>query len=74
MDHGVTMMMKVRETAERDLTKLAFISALTVSLMGLLAACVPSSTGKAVHRAVLPRRDIDKVDLELYSYQLLSSD
>ena len=58
MDQGVTMMMKVRETAERDLTKLAFISAFTVSLMGLLAACVPSSTGKAAHSAVLPRRDI----------------
>ena len=38
MAQGVTMMMKVSETAERDLTRLARVSASSVSLMGLLAA------------------------------------
>ena len=38
MAQGVTMMMKVRETAERDLTRLATVSASTLSLIGLLAA------------------------------------
>ena len=47
------MMMKVRETAERDLTRLARVSASTLSLIGLLAAWVPSIIGRAAHRAVL---------------------
>ena len=56
MAQGVTMMMKVRDTADRDLTRLASVSASTVSLMGLLAAWEPSSIGRAVQRAVLGRR------------------
>ena len=35
MDQGVTMMMKVRDTAESDLTRLARVSASSESLMGL---------------------------------------
>ena len=54
MAQGVTMMMNVRETAERDLTRLASVSASTVSLMGLLAAWLPSNIGRARQRAVLP--------------------
>ena len=53
MAQGVTMMMKVRETAERDLTRLARMSASTESLIGLLAAWLPSNIGRARHRAVL---------------------
>ena len=53
MAQGVTMMMKVRETAERDLTRLAKVSASTVSLIGLLAAWLPSNIGRARQRAVL---------------------
>ena len=53
MAQGVTMMMKVRETAERDLTRLARVSASTVSLIGLLAAWLPSNIGRARQRAVL---------------------
>ena len=53
MAQGVTMMMKVRETAERDLTRLARVSASSVSLIGLLAAWLPSNIGRARQRAVL---------------------
>ena len=35
---GVTMMMKVSDTAESDLTRLARVSASSDNLMGLLAA------------------------------------
>ena len=52
MAQGVTMMMKVKEMAERDLTRLAMVSASTLSLTGL-AAADPSNMGRAVQRACL---------------------
>ena len=47
MAQGVTMMMNMRDTADRDLTTLAVVSASRLSLMGLLATEEPSNTGRA---------------------------
>ena len=47
MAQGVTMMMNISDTALRDLTTLAVVSASRLSLMGLLATEEPSSIGSA---------------------------
>ena len=47
MAQGVTMMMNIRDTALRDLTTLAVVSASRLSLMGRLATEEPSNIGRA---------------------------
>ena len=53
MDHGVTTMMKVREMAERHLTKVAVLSALGQTLTDLFMMVDPITTGMAENRALL---------------------
>ena len=53
MDQGVTMMMKVREMAERHLTRLAMLSASSLSCTGLLATADLISVGRADQSAFL---------------------
>ena len=47
MAQGVTMMMNISDTALRDLTTLAVVSASRLSLMGRLATEEPSNIGSA---------------------------
>ena len=47
MAQGVTMMMNIKDTALRDLTTLAVVSASRLSLIGRLATEEPSNIGSA---------------------------
>ena len=56
MAQGVTMMMNMRDIADRARTRLASASASTLSLIGLLATEEPTSIGSAQRNAFLSRK------------------
>ena len=66
MAQGVTMMMNISDTALRDLTTLAVVSASRLSLMGRLATEEPSNIGSADSSMCL------MINCELWRYFELS--
>ena len=56
MAQGVTMMINMRDIADRARTRLASASASTLSLIGLLATEEPTSIGSAERNAFLSRK------------------